>query len=183
MPRCSSKKPPSKPAEGAAAASHPVATPVRLRGQLAAVLAAVRGDGVDRWALAHLDRDRFGFEVVGVAQQLGRVRRVRDTSPRVRSAVTRIAVACGPSSLSGRLRCSRTPRSTCAVDAMPYRSTMSTSNANSTPQPSTNGSVSSTSRRPAYSPESGCTKPRELREQRRDQRAGHELGHATAAWG
>ena len=95
----------------------------------------------------------------------------------------RIALACGPSSASVRLRCSRTPRSTCAVAAMPYRSTMSTSSPNSTPQPSTNGSVSS-----SVAPSRVLTGERlheagELGEQRGDERAGHELGHATATLG
>ena len=64
---------------------------------------------------------------------------------------------CGPSSSSGRLRCSRTPRSTCATASRPKRSTTSMSSPSSTPQPSTNGSTSSASRRAAYSPPSGCT--------------------------
>ena len=45
--------------------------------------------------------------------------------PARRSAVTRIASACGPSSASGLLRCSRTPRSTCAIASRPKRSTRS----------------------------------------------------------
>ena len=156
--RRSSRRPRSRPAAAPSAGSHVTLGATESGGELAAVLAAVGGDRC-RSAGARAPRPRPPRARSRRCSGRARPTPARsETSPARRSAVTRIAVACGPSSASERLRCSRTPRSTCAVGASPKRSTTSTSSASSTPQPSTNGSVSSTSRRPAYSPESGCTK-------------------------
>ena len=93
------------------------------------------------------------------------------------------ASACGPSSSSGRLRCSRTSRSTCATASRPNRSTTSTSNPSSTPQPSTNGSTSSALRRGRVLAAERLHDVGELREQQREQRPRDELGDAAAARG
>ena len=99
------------------------------------------------------------------------------------NAIAMIASDCGPSSSTGRLRCSRVPRSTWATASRPNRSTTSTSNASSTPHPSTNGSTSSVLRRAAYSPASGCTMSASFGKQQRQQRAGDELGDASSTRG
>ena len=128
----------------------------RRRGARARTSAAVRGDRDDRRAFRTSTSTRSGSKA-----SVNRVSVVwsMSVSPARRNAVTRIDVACGPSSSSGRLRCSRTPRSTWAVAPSPTRATMSTRSPSSTPQPSTNGTASSTSRRPAYSPRGGWTNP------------------------
>ena len=83
------------------------------------MLAAVRGDR-DRSAGARGPRPRPPRARSRRRSARARGRAAdRATSPARRSAVTRIAVACGPSSASGRLRCSRTPRSTCAIAREP----------------------------------------------------------------
>ena len=67
--------------------------------------------------------------------------------------------------------------------AEPDRATMSTSSPISTPHPSTKGTASSTSRRPAYSPPSGWMNPASSGKRTESVGRATQLGDATAAGG
>ena len=72
------------------------------------------------------------------------------------SAARRMSVAWGRNSESGRLRWTRTPRSTWAMVPTPKREATSISSASSTAYPSARPHFSSTQRGAAVSPASGC---------------------------
>ena len=156
----------------------------RLSGQLAAVLPAVRRDG-DRSAAARAPRPatasgskssvkRSELGGVGsIGDEPGAAQRGDEDRGRLRAELgerTVAVLAHAEVDLRGRARCRTARRRRRAAP-------------NSTPQPSTNGSVSSTSRRPAYSPESGCTKRASCGNSVEMSGRAIELGHAAAALG
>ena len=110
-----------------------------------------------------------------------RPRRSSTATPARRRPVTRIASACGPSSSSGRLRCSRTPRSTCATASMP-EALHDVDEQSELDAPA----LDERQRLEQRAPPGVLAGERlhdvgELGEQRREQRAGDELGDAPAA--